>query len=130
VRWALAAQAAAIFLLAGVLLGRTPAPSGALFRTLSDPRPELAAPAPERLRLRVTFAEAATVGELRAALVDLGAEIVAGPSPTGVYTVEVAARRAIERSVVERFTARPEIEFATPVAHRSTLAAPGAREDG
>ncbi len=127
VRWALALQAAALLLLAGALLGR-PAPAPALFHTLSDPRVEPAAPAaPDRLRLRVTFDEHATVEELRQALSELGAEIVAGPSPTGVYTVEVTARGAIEDSLVERFRARPVIQFATPVVRggRSSTPAPG-----
>lgn len=101
-RWALAAQLAAILLLGGLLAtswtGPEPAsleaptetgPSAATgpFRTLSD------APAPaaagDGTLLRVVFADQAREREIRGALIAVGGRIVDGPSPTGVYTVAV-----------------------------------------
>jgi hypothetical protein len=100
VRWALAAQLAAVLLLGGLLASSwtvpeaTPAAGGAPaaavggqgpFRTLSD------APAPpavgEGTLLRVVFAPQAREREIRGALIAVGGRIVDGPSPTGVYTV-------------------------------------------
>lgn len=95
-RWALAAQLAAIVILGGLLAsaGGVPDPAGAEapsavageFRTLSDvPIPAVAG---TRL-LRVVFADQAREREIRGALIAVGGRIVDGPSPTGVYTVAV-----------------------------------------
>ena len=114
-RLALAGQLAMILLLAGFLLGRRPAPPPALFHTLSEPRTE--APArPGRLLLRVVFADGVRLGEVGKLLYGLGAEIVGGPSATGVYTLEVGARNAIEQSVLERLRDHAEVVFAEPVS--------------
>ena len=112
---ALAGQLAVILLLAGFLLGRRPAAPPALFHTLSEPRSEAAA-RPGRLQLRVVFADGVRLGDVNRLLYGLGAEIVGGPSPTGVYTVEVGARGAIEQSVLERLRAHAEVVFAEPVS--------------
>ena len=118
-RTALAVQLALILLLAGVLLGRPAAPARALapatlFHTLSAPRAEPPARA-GRVRVRVVFDDHASLGDVRGVLTGLGAEIVGGPSPTGVYTVEVGGRDALERSIVERLRSHSEIVFAEPV---------------
>ncbi len=87
VRWALAAQLA-LLLGAGVLLGRDrPAPSSQSFHTLAD----AVAPAATGPELRIVFREDATEGEIRDLLLPLEAEIVAGPSPLGVYTLALPA---------------------------------------
>lgn len=99
IRWALAAQLAAILLLGGLLAtawsGPAPAvleepaeggsPATGAFRTLSD------APAGvgDGALLRVVFADQAQEREIRGALIAVGGRIVDGPSPTGVYTVAV-----------------------------------------
>ena len=114
-RLALAGQLAVILLLAGFLLGRRPAPPPALFHTLSEPRSE--APArPGRLLLRVVFADGVRLGEVGKLLYGLGAELVGGPSATGVYTIEVGARHALEQSVLERLRGHAEVVFAEPVS--------------
>ena len=104
VRWALAAQLAAVLLLGGLLASSwtgpasettAPAPSGATapadgpFRTLSDAPAGPAAG--EATLLRVVFADQAREREIRGALIAVGGRIVDGPSPTGVYTVAVDA---------------------------------------
>lgn len=99
VRWALAAQLAAVLLLGGLLAASwsgpeapstsaTTAPSAAgAFRTLSDAPPAPAAGG--TALLRVVFADQAREREIRGALIAVGGRIVDGPSPTGVYTVAV-----------------------------------------
>lgn len=100
VRWALAAQLAAVLLLGGLLASswtgpgaaapsETTAPAAGPFRTLSDAP---AAPAAgDATLLRVVFADQAREREIRGALIAVGGRIVDGPSPTGVYTVAVDA---------------------------------------
>jgi anti-sigma factor RsiW len=111
-RWAFLAQAALVIALACGLLFR---PGGAkVYETLSSP--EKVAPA-GRARLHVVFAEDATERELRATLQDMNAAIVAGPSPTGVYTVELpfaASDRGQLDQAIERARANPKIRFASP----------------
>jgi anti-sigma factor RsiW len=99
-RWALLAQAAAIFLLVGALgwsvrrpgvpaaaAPAAPEPMGAAYRTLSNPE---AAPAPS-IRLTVLFQPKAKEREIRELLHGVHGEITAGPSALGAYTVAVPA---------------------------------------
>jgi anti-sigma factor RsiW len=111
-RWAFLAQAALVLALAGGLLFR---PGGAkLYETLSSPeRVALAGHA----RLHIVFAEETTERELRAALQDMNAAIVGGPSPTGVYTVELpfaASDRGQLDQAIDRAKANPKIRFVSP----------------
>ena len=85
VRWALAAQLVAIVALGAALIGGPGERGG--FRTLSTP---LAVGASEAARFRIVFDATASEGDIRALLVGSGSRIVAGPSPFGVYTLEVA----------------------------------------
>lgn len=97
VRWLVAAQLGAILLLAGLLAVSLTPPEAAgpgadgsappaAFRTLSDPAPGVPA---DSAHLRVVFSDQAREREMRGALITVGGRIVAGPSPTGVYTVAV-----------------------------------------
>jgi anti-sigma factor RsiW len=109
-RWAFAAQGALVVVLgASLLFGPG---SGKVYETLSSP--EQVAPS-GRARLHVVFAEDATEREIRAALEEMKAAIVGGPSPTGVYTVELpfaaSERRRIEETVA-RVAANPKVRFA------------------
>lgn len=119
VRWALAAQLAAILLLAGLLAATIPPPEApgqdaagpdpaATFRTLSDPTP--IAPA-EVIRLRVVFSDQAREREMRGALITVGGRIVEGPSPTGVYTVAVEPSDEPEE-VLETLRSFPQVLLA------------------
>jgi anti-sigma-K factor RskA len=111
-RWAFAAQAALVIALAGALLFR---PGGAkVYETLSSP--ETIAPS-DRARLHLVFAEDATEREIRAVLQDMKAVIVGGPSPTGVYTVELpfaASERGQLEQAIGRARANPKVRFASP----------------
>lgn len=114
VRWLVAAQLAAVLLLA-VTLARPLAPEApALFHTLSD-----AAAAPAAARLSVVFAPGASERQMRDVLAAVRGQIVGGPSPLGVYTVAVPPVEAAGEPlavVLDHLRSRPEVAFAEPVA--------------
>lgn len=88
VRWLLAGQAAAIVLLASLLV-RPQTPAGPkTFHTLSD-RPVAQETTDVRDTLRIVFDSRATEAEIRHLLRSAEAEIVAGPSEVGAYTLRV-----------------------------------------
>ena len=103
-RWASVAAAAsvAIALLAWGWMAR-PRPA---FRTLAAPE-ALAAEGPQ---LRVLFTEDASEREIRGLLHEIGGEIVAGPTPLGLFTIELP-RGSRPSPVVERLRAHPRVRF-------------------
>jgi hypothetical protein len=117
-RAALVAQAAMILLLLGALAwsAQRPGPA-AVYRTLSDPP----APPVRTVRLRVVFAPTATEREIRGLLLGLRAEITAGPSAYGAYTLEVPAAGDPARVVLAHLRSEPQVMLAEP---DSTVAAP------
>ncbi|MFP3939560.1 MAG: zf-HC2 domain-containing protein [Thermoanaerobaculia bacterium] len=126
-RWAMAAQMAAIALLAGWLAATRPATSApaetaaqdtapadgarGAYRTLADPAPQAV---PAEGLLRVVFGGETREREIRGALIAVGGRIVAGPSPTGVYTVRVETAAVGE--VVETLRSFPQIVLAERAA--------------
>lgn len=116
-RWALALQGAFILVLGSALLWPTASlPPPMLYRTLSsEPKPVSA----DRVPLRLVFAEDITERELRALLLPLGATIVQGPSPIGVYTVEIPLAEATSERLppmLKRLRAHPKVSLAEPVS--------------
>ncbi|HYX26603.1 MAG TPA: zf-HC2 domain-containing protein [Thermoanaerobaculia bacterium] len=119
-RGALLAQVAIIVLLVGVLVwgelhsgarvtGSAPPAS---YQTLSDP-----APAPGRtVALHVMFSPRTTEKEIRELLLAVRGEITAGPSPLGVYTVEVSAADSPVSVVLARLRSESMVTFAAPAA--------------
>lgn len=108
-RVALAAQLAVIVLLAGALL------SGKGAVTLSG-TPETPAPG---LRVQVVFKEGATAGEISRTLSRLNARIVEGPSPLGVYVLELHPAGGEPRTeVLRRIRASGVVAFADLVESR------------
>jgi len=112
--WLVAAQLAALAVLGGWVgtrSGQNARPAS--FRTLSDP-----APAVGEIRLRVVFDPETPESALRQLLLDVGAEIVAGPSPLGVYSIRLRRGEGEEppRWVLESLRGRPEVMFAELVA--------------
>jgi anti-sigma factor RsiW len=101
VRWALAVQGMAAVALAAALFWRAPA-SAPAYETLSRPAATVAG---GRARLHVVFAEETTERELRDLLNDIGGVLVGGPTPRGVYTVELPVS-ASERDRIEASAAR------------------------
>jgi hypothetical protein len=114
-RGALVAQAAVILLLVGFLAWDSLRPAPAVYRTLSDP---VAAPA-RTARLRVMFSPKSTEREIRGLLLGIRGEITAGPSPLGVYTVEVPAAGDPAAVVLARLRSEPQVTFAEPAADGS-----------
>jgi hypothetical protein len=111
-RWALAAQTAAIVLLAAaIILQASLAPS--FYRTLSDAD---GSSEPGRVHLQVVFADDITEREIRTLLSSIGATIVAGPTPMAVYTVALAAgdREAPPRTreTLAMLRAHPKVRLA------------------
>ena len=117
VRWVLAGQLAALLLLATAWVWTpTPPPPAdpAEFRTLSDSA-AVATPA-ETPRVRVVFTESATERQIRDVLLPIGGQLAGGPSPLGVYTVELPEGRDPLPVVLQHLRSRPEVSFAEPVA--------------
>jgi anti-sigma factor RsiW len=114
-RWALAAQAALIVLLAGAVVLQLSASPGALYRTLSDVG---ALPESGRSHIQVIFAEDITEREMRTLLDSIGATIVSGPSPIAVYTLGIAAGDSDAsgriRETLAVLRAHPKIRLAEP----------------
>jgi hypothetical protein len=120
-RGALVAQAAVIVLLVGVLVwgelhtGAPPVSSAAVtYQTLSDPAPAPAASGV--VTLRMMFSPKATEKEIRDLLLAVHGEIKAGPSPFGVYTVEVTAAGYSESVVLTRLRSDSVVMLAEPAA--------------
>lgn len=137
VRWALALQAAAVLALAlgfaYLLADPGAAPSDAVSRTPSDSPVEaptdaeptyrtLAAPAApvagEGLAVRAVFSPTASEEELRRLLLAAGARFAAGPSPAGVYTLEIGGDREQALAALARLRRDPRVELAEPVVVR------------
>jgi len=115
VRWALVAQAAAVVLLLAAVFW--PGPHGG-YRVLDDP-PAGPAASVSQHQIRVVFAPGTTEPDMRRLLLEIGGEIVGGPSPLGAWVVAVPATGAgaepIEL-VLEHLRDDTHVRFAEPVA--------------
>jgi hypothetical protein len=127
VRWTLAAQLGFVLLLGTTLaLNRRPAapinpvhplPAAATYQTLSDPAPAplQANPASRTsASLRIVFAPGTSEQEIRDLLLGIRGQITAGPSPLGVYTVDVPAGPDRLEDVLIHLRAHKQISFAEP----------------
>lgn len=116
-RGALVAQLVLLIVLAGLLVrwprgAEAPAAEPA-YRTLSQDAPAPGAPEPTA-RLRLVFAGGTTEREIRDLLLGIRGQIVRGPSPLGVYTVEVPAGPDPIDKVLEHLRSRPGVSLAEP----------------
>jgi hypothetical protein len=112
-RWALAAQGALIVLLAGVLVWRTPVPPK-LYPTLAT-APQAVSRTGQQIRL--VFADEITERELRTLLASVGGVITDGPSPMGVYTVEIPQSTPVA-AVLDVVRAHQKVRLAEPIVTR------------
>ena len=111
-RWAFALQAGLIVGLAGALLAL--APSDSSYETLSG---GAASGASERVALHLVFAEDTTEKELRDLLHDIDATIVGGPTPRGVYTVQLSGATPERADEIRALAAQhPKVRFAAVAA--------------
>jgi len=115
-RGALVAQAAVVLLLIGALvlqqMRSQPAAPPADYVTLSDPAPA----AVPTVGVRVMFSPQATEREIRDLLRGIRGQLVGGPSPIGVYTVEVPADGDPLKVILARLRSEPQVAFAEPAA--------------
>ena len=86
VQRALAVQAVLIVALVGLLVATYQTKARPVFQTLSDTPVAITISTPQ---IRVLFAEQATEKQIRSLLEEVEAQIVAGPSPLGVYTLSI-----------------------------------------
>jgi anti-sigma factor RsiW len=109
-RWLLIGETAAVLALAATLASDGERP--ARYRALAASEASVGTPA--GLRLRVVFDERATERDLRALLVPLGAKLVDGPSPLGVYTLELPGGEQ-PAAAIAALRAQPLLRFVEPV---------------
>ena len=107
-RWVAPLAAAAGFVALLVWLPSGGPSDGPPFRTLNDPAVTIDSAAP---LARVLFDQRTSEADLRALLREVGGEIVAGPSPVGLYTVALPEDADAE-SLVRRLRAAPSVRFA------------------
>jgi hypothetical protein len=116
-RWALLAQLVLVMGLAGGLARlRNPAPASPAappqYTVLSDPAP---AALPHTAPLRIVFAPGTTEQEIRDLLLGFRGQITAGPSPLGVYTVDVPATPDPLAGVLAHLRKHRQVMLAEPV---------------
>jgi hypothetical protein len=96
--------------------GSSPVPgTPSTFRTLAAPPPPAAG---EGLAVRAVFSPTASEEELRRLLLAAGARFAGGPSPAGVYTLEVAGDPEEAAAALARLRRDPRVELAEPVVVR------------
>lgn len=108
--WLVAAlwlQWVAIAALAAALFTSTRQPE---YKTLSTPAPELS---DTRAAVRVVFAPDASLSQVNEVLRQVEANIIAGPSEAGVYTLSAPAGKDVQR-IILALRAHPEVLFAEP----------------
>ena len=111
VQGALAVQAMLIVALIGLLVTTFQATPDSTFHTLATPAPRIESSAPQ---LRILFSEQATEKEIRTLIHELDAQVVAGPSPLGVYSlsIETVSETAIDlNAMIEDIRAREVVRF-------------------
>jgi hypothetical protein len=109
--WLALAEAALIVVLLAASLGRGHAPAAPqpTFETLSD-RPTAGA-RPNGPVYRVLFVERSSERQLRELLAELDLRVVDGPSPLGLFTLELANAQADADAVLTRLRAHRAIRF-------------------
>lgn len=113
-RFTLALQGALVVTLATTLLVRSLVP-GEMYQTLSTPAEH---PVARGQQLRVVFAEDITEKELRVLLLGNHGHLVAGPSPLGVYTIEMEPGNSgtqAGQQAIAQLRAHPKVRLAEMV---------------
>jgi predicted anti-sigma-YlaC factor YlaD len=105
-----------IVMLAALLWRQSVPRPPAAFHTLSD---SATAVESTGLRVRMVFSSEVDEGTLRSLLLEVEGQIVGGPSPYGVYTVELPAEEdpAVRARLLEEIRVRREVEFLEPLTN-------------
>jgi anti-sigma factor RsiW len=108
VRATLAAQAAAILVLCGVLWMR---PDSNAYRTVTDPAPATGASGPV---IKAIFSDQVRLADLKEILAGAGLVVASGPSEAGVYALvpRDASSQSVVPAAVARLRADPRVRFA------------------
>lgn len=108
--WMLASAACLVLLLGASVLAllRSAEPPAAAYRTVADPA------MPAGSGIRAVFAGDLQLAELQGLLEITGLSIVAGPTASGVYTLDAAASGADSRAALAMLRAHPAVRFAEP----------------
>jgi hypothetical protein len=118
-RWAFGLQCVLLLALTGGILLRAAGPTP-VYQTLSRAGPQFTG---SHAHLRVFFAADINGKELRDLLQGIGAQIVQGPSPMGVYIIELpfaaTAKPQLEASLAT-VRAHPKVRLAQPVDEGSS----------
>ena len=116
VRWGLAAQAALLVLVVGLIAWPGVQSPRAPYRTLAD---DGARRVGQEALIHVVFTEDITERELRTLLRRVEGRIVDGPSAVGLYTVDVPARTPDRAApIIEVLRGDPKVRLAEPVPRR------------
>lgn len=117
-RLALIAQFALILLLLGVIVWQSLSGRGPEYRTLSD----VTAPMQQgRVQISVVFAEDISEREMRELLATVGGNIIKGPSPLGVYTVDLPLSQSSPDPIgalLDHFRSHRKVRLAEPILAR------------
>jgi len=107
-RWALAAQAAAILVLCGVLWQR---PATGSYRTVTDAASTRIA---GQEVVKAVFADEVRIADVKEILASTGLVVASGPSEAGVYTLVArdTQLRASAPAILARLRADPRVRFA------------------
>lgn len=105
-----------IVMLAALLWRQSIPRPPAAFQTLSD---SVTAVESKGLRVRMVFSSEVDEGTLRSLLLEVEGQIIGGPSPYGVYTVELPAEEdpVVRARLLEEIRARREVEFLEPLTN-------------
>ena len=123
------AQSAALVMVVALLVNQE---DGAPleYQTLSEPG---AAASPSEAAhtyqaYRVMFHPGAAEADMRGLMTELNAQIISGPSRTGVYTVSTLEYQADDPAVLQSLRASPWVRLAEPAVHRDALNTKAASE--
>jgi hypothetical protein len=113
-RWTLAAQGALVLVLASVIVWQGWRTPDGVYRTLTSVNER----APQgQGQVRVVFADDLREHDLRTLLISVRGTIVAGPSPLGVYTVQVSPTGDTSEAIAATLAvlrAHPQVRLAEP----------------
>jgi len=108
-RWTFAAQSALVVILSVVLVAWIPDASQTNFQTYSS---EKLPPNTDNPHVRIVFSETMQLNELSSLLTDIPATVVEGPSPLGVFTIQLNSDHADLTEILSTLRQNEHVDFA------------------